>query len=1020
MSQITKEYLAPSSKLVDAVVGWIIKNQNAYSKGSDPIEYAFKCANRFDHLMVVVPTAESGRNLRLALAKAFPDTGVLPPRVIQPSHLLTPAEEITYSVGSDPTEYVISDKTLRQASEVELQAAFLAFLASKKSEIKDRGIWPLLFKPGFLDDARALLGFLDQLNEIWHALAGRALLMCDVLQNSEAVKVLTGAVGCEMKRWEQLGDFETQFFAFLETKGVCHYAKKVQLAVANPAPPPAEIKEVILPALVDPIQAMYPVLEKWQEMRPNLKITVLIHADESAAGKFDAWGRPIPTKWGEEKLTKLRTEDIFRSATNQALGEKVAAEFCKIAQGQPLPALGLIDAGTFSDVQAALMTREKNVHNPERHALNVSSLGAIVDLVMSVWEKSSDRITLEWKEIAGLVRQHDVMMYLAPAGGTLNRADILAELDTFANKFLPVGCPTAAQLAYSDKHTKFENLSAAIDKLKSLFEVQKNLSDFISHALQKLYAHATSNREFQAAAAAVRRFLNDLKSEEFQSLPSKEQLLIARPALARTNYQLEPEGESVIKTLGWLELAWTAKEQIALVGFHEGCVPDALIGHAFLPNKLRTALGLTSNDQRLARDVYLLKELLACREGNDVKFFVALANAAGDIQKPSRLLFLCEEEELPVRACHLFDEIQETSSPPEAPKKPWTYKWPTEIPLPNARKGFRGSLSPSAIDTYLNCPFTYFLKYGLGMNTVKMNEEIPANDFGTLAHKILEDYGKRHLNSRIGETEEQIRAELMMLCDEEFKRVYGKQENWTINTLLQLESLKKRIQAFAKQQYMWAQEKWQIYACEYKLNKNGEADEELYPFKNHPDVALRGSVDRIDHHPLYGYRLIDYKTWDTKDYSHVFSAKKEDLHFAKDVMGLSLYETVTRTKKGEERIKSYAIKSIQLPLYARALETKKPDQFKPDGQSQIYDMCYIVLGDSPEEVGAIMDQKDEKFQLNKIRPLADQIVDKLLEEILANKFWPASPNALKWEFGEYFFANIEKSIDPEWIQKVTR
>ncbi len=993
MGEIAKKYLNSSNKLVDEVVG--------YLKGCLRDE---DHENFFDHLMVVVPTAEGGRNLRLALAKEFPDRAILPPCVVQPSHLLKPA-----------------DANVRPVSDVELQAAFLAFIASMKGEIKDRELWNLLFKPGFLDDARALLGFLDQLNEIWRSLAGKGLLMQDVLKNPKAVEVLTTAVGCELDRWQQLGDFETQFFAFLEIKGLYHYAKVVQLAVANPAPPPEDVTEVVLPALVDPIQALYPVLEKWQAVRDDLKITVLIHADESEAEKFDAWGRPKADRWSNVVLEKLRTEDIFRSATNQALGEKLADEFLEL-KDKPLPTLGLIDAGTFSDVQAALMSHDQAVHNPERHALNVSSLGAIVDLLMSVWGKFAESRALEWKDIAGLLRQYDVMNFVAPAGGDLDRAKILVEMDNFANKFLPVMRPTDTQLAFKDDHTSFSNLSAAIRKLETLFDTGLDLSDFVGAALRKLYAYPIDSREFHAAAAAVRNLLQELKGEVLQVLPKKEQFLIAREAVSKANYQLEPENANVIKTLGWLELAWTSKAQIALVGFHEGCVPDALIGHAFIPDSLREALGLTSNKQRFARDVYLLKELLASRKENDVKFFVALANAAGDIQKPSRLLFLCEDKELPVRVRHLFDDIQDSTPPPEFPKNPWTYKWPPEVSLQNAEEGFRGSLSPSAIDTYLNCPFTYFLKFGLGMNAVRLNEEIPANDFGSLAHKILEEYGKRHLKEPIAENEDQIREELGTLCDGEFEHVYGSRDSWAINVLLQLTSLKNRIQAFAKQQYTWAQAGWQIHETEYKLNRENGQKKELFPFAKHPDVALRGSVDRIDYHPSYGYRLIDYKTWDEVKNSHVLSSKKEDLAFAMDEMGLPICEEVSVTKKGDEKRIQRAVKSIQLPLYARALEAKEPSRFKSNGKSNIYDLCYVVLGNSPENVQAIMscDNDNEKVKLIELRPLADEIVDQLLEGILANKFWPPSPSALQWDFGEYFFANIEKNIDQEWIEKVAR
>ncbi len=972
MNEIVKEYLTASNKLVDEVVEKIKDRKK--DGGQD---------NFFDHLMVVVPTAESGRNLRLALAKAFPERGVIPPHVVQPIHLLKPA-----------------DGNVKQASDVELQAAFLAFIASRKPELlkpgveDDKRLWNLLFKPGFLDDARALLGFLDQLNEIWHALAGSGLLMQDVLRVPAAQDLLATANGLELEeeRWTQLGDFEMRFFAFLEAKGLYHYAKVVQLAVANPALPPEGVTEVILPALVDPIRALYPVLEKWQAVRPDLKLTVLIHADESEAAKFDAWGRPKPDAWTHEILENLRTEDISRSATNQALGEKLADEFARL-NDHALPALGLIDTGIFSDVQSALMNKGKTVHNPERHALNVSSLGAIVDVLMSVWEKRSNPIALEWKEIAGLLRQYDVMNFVAPERGALDRAKILEEMDSFANKFLPVSHPTPAQLAYKDEHVGFLNLDAAIRKLEELFDAELDLLDFVGAALRKLYAHPTDSREFHAAAAAVRGFLRELKCDAVQKLTPKEQLLIARQALAKANYQLEPEGQNVIKTLGWLELAWTPKEQIALAGFHEGCVPDALIGHAFLPDSLRVALGLTSNEQRFARDVCLLKEILGSRKENDVKVFVALANAAGDIQKPSRLLFLCEDRELPVRVRHLFDEMP-TEEQSEKTSVAVSYKLGKSDVEVDVQRNFRGRLSPSAIDAYIKCPFTYLLQRGLYLKGYRGEEEMPANEFGTLAHAVLQEYTERQIR-RTRENQEQLKREdliqdELLSCFEKCVGLYGK--TLTANTALQLDSLKSRILAFAPIQARWATDGWDAYAAEYEVR-----DSDAFEVDG-KKIAMKGYIDRVDKNAKTGkFRIVDYKTWDANDKleEKVFAGSPEENAFA-DEMGF-WHEKLSNRQRSARRFLT-----VQLPLYARSFERLE--------NCEVVEMCYLLLGSSPSEVCVRLGVDDKFCNLMSVKDAALETAQRAVEGIVRHDFWHFGPGESwrKYDFERYF-----KGMKPE-------
>ncbi len=976
MGEIVKEYLVSSNKLVDEVVKKIEGRKK--DGGRD---------NFFDHLMVVVPTAESGRNLRLALAKAFSGRGVVPPHVVQPIHLLKPADE-----------------NIKQASDVELQAAFLAFIASRKPELQkpdvedEKRLWNLLFKPGFLDDARALLGFLDQLNEIWHALAGSGLLMRDVLCVPAAKALLAEANGLELEeqRWGQLGDFETQFFAFLESEGLCHYAKVIQLAKENPADPPEGVTEVILPALVDPIQALYPVLEQWQAARPGLKLTVLIHADEIDAAKFDAWGRPKSDAWTHEILGQLQTKDIFRSATNQALGERLADEFAKL-NDHALPALGLIDAGTFSDVQSALMNKGKTVHNPERHALNVSSLGAIVDVLMSVWEKRSNPIALEWKEIAGLLRQHDVMNYVAPAAGALDRAEVLEELDNFANKFLPVSRPTPAQLAYRDEHVGFLGLDAAIRRLEELFDAELDLADFVSVALRKIFENPTASREFHAAAAATREFLQKLKSDAVRKLTPKEQLLIARQALAKTNYQLDPEDQNVIKTLGWLELAWTPKQQIALAGFHEGCVPDALIGHAFLPDSLRVALGLTSNEQRFARDVYLQKEILACREENDVKFFVALANAAGDIQKPSRLLFLCADEDLPVRVRHLFDEI---SADEKSGGKAvgLSYKLKKSDVAADIQRSFKGRLSPSAIDAYIKCPFTYLLQRGLHLKGYRGEEEMPANEFGTLAHAVLQEYTERQIR-RTRENQGQLKREdliqgELLACFENCVALYGK--TLTANTALQLDSLKSRILAFAPIQAQWAADGWDAYAAEYEVRDPDAFD------VDGEKIAMRGFIDRVDCRVKDGkthYRIIDYKTWDSSKIleERVFAASKEENAFAEE-MGF-WHE---RLPGASARSSARRFLTVQLPLYARSFERLE--------NCEVVEMCYLLLGSGPSEVCMRLGVDDGFCNLMNVKEASLETAQRAVEGIVRRDFWHFGPseNWRKYDFERYF-----KGMKPE-------
>ncbi len=946
---------APLGKLIDDVVVEVLKR----AKDGCP-------DNFFDHLMVIVPTAESGRNLRLALAEAFPGRGVIPPHVVQPTHLIKPA-----------------DARIQKASDVELQSAFLAFIQNPANRVEQ---WETLFQNEFLHkkDTRAFLGFLDQLNEIWHALSGQGLLMQDVLTVPTARQVLEQAQGLEPERWAQLGQFEKAFFTYLEGQGLYPHALYVKKALDDLAPLPAGIEEVILPALVDPIRVLPRALESLQA-KQGFQISVLIHAADSEKDKFDAWGRPLPAAWGREVLAGLRTEDIFRAATNQALGEQVAQAFAQL-KPHALPALGLTDAGTFSDIQASLMNQGFEVHNPERHSLAVSSLGALVDLLTSVWAARAALATVPWQIWVGLLRAHDVMKFVTAHDATLTREKILAEADAFGNKFLPVTRPTAAQLAYRDAHLGFAHLAAALARVETLFDATCDLPQFIRVALQKIYQTAPAHKEFQAAAQTTREMLQQLDCAPFKALSADDQVLIARQALAQANYQLEPENPNVIKTLGWLELAWTPKQQVALAGFHEGCVPDALIGHAFLPDSLRVALGLTSNEQRLARDVYLLNDILAARAANDVKVFVALANAGGEIQKPSRLLFLCEDAELPGRVRHLFDELPDEATRRETPAT-LSYRLTKADVAAEVQRHFKGRLSPSAIDTYIKCPFTYLLQKGLYLKGYRREEELPANEFGTLAHAILQDYTLRQIQRTKNKQEQLLREDLirreLLDCFASCVALYG--TSHTANLALQLEALKSRILAFAPIQAHWAADGWVAYAAEYDV-----LDEAAFEVDG-AQIALKGFIDRVDRNTRTGqFRIIDYKTWDTHESleQKVFAGSAEETAFA-EKMGF------WRGKLSNRQRSPRRFLTVQLPLYARAFARLE--------QCEVAEMCYLLLGSSPSEVGVRLGIGDSFCNLMDVQEAALATAQRAVEGIVRQDFWHFGPGELwKYEFGRYF------------------
>lgn len=990
MRSPVREFLNPHSPLVREVVSWLCGGAG-YRGRVERVDGARSLA----HLMVVVPTAQSGRNLRLALAREAERRGwggVLPPKVVLPMQLVRPADE-----------------SLPEAGEADVSAAFLKFLDRRpfRRVVKDEDgcrleveEWTHLIQPNFLMNMEARLSLLDQLQDIWRVLAGGGLLMSDVLQCERAVQVLDAAQGDEKVRWEELAALETAFFDFLHEQGLRHPSENVRLAKNSPRPFPDDVREVILPALADPIGVLKDVLKG---QGGDFLTTVLIHVDASESGRFDEYGRPLVDQWtgaARPVLDRLVNEDIVLASNTTGLARCVTADFPAAGSGFAPPSLALVDEETFPEVSAAFLNAGYVVHNPGSHKLSASSLGYLIQNLSDLYRLGVDGVP--WKPFVAVLRSDDFQKSIR-SDISYSRADILKGIDFVQNQFLPQVVPHDGKFpdVRIDSHDEmaYAAFCAAANLLLSWLEEARRTGGWVSY-MRTLLRNVFSRRmlsggegdvELRAAADCVREMFAELGSAFITSLELSDEAFaaIVRRSFSRAAYALEPDAPDAIKTEGWLELSWSTCEKFALVGFHEGAVPDSVMGHIFIPDHLRQALGLVSNEQRLARDTWFLTELLASHDLHAVRAYVARTNNQGDICCPSRLLYLCDLQDLANRAAYLFgDCATDVTRFPRQVVADWRLRLPDEIGLPSRdERTPEGRLSASYIDQYIRCPFTYLLQVALGMKTVEEKSELGYDDFGKLVHLVLEEYAKRQIArgdcqlTEVGAIREELEKIALSVCS-----VYG--EHPTVNMSLQLRAVMGRIRLFADVQALWAGQGWRIVERpEYYFLVQPFADEG-------ESVWIRGSVDRIDYHPDYGYRLIDYKCWDKKDDvtgKHIAVGGARQKAFAAK-LHLPLLEDGRR------------LLTVQLPLYARCLECADP-KFR----GRIGDLCYLVLGENEENIGvygSCCDQgsfncsKSERSRLilTDLAPVALQTARTAIRHIRGNLFWPPGPGE-RWRCG---------------------
>lgn len=950
-------FLDARQPLVTAVTDWLAGQARMTPSGVKSLA----------HLLVVVPTRQAGRRLRLALAERT--GGCLPPLLRLPAQLIVPATPPELPVASYAETLGLLSRLL-----LDLDPRAFPSLFPEKGRPREKTFpWAL--------------GVSRQLAELWNILQENALTMADVAARAEAL--LAGEnLDIEVCRWQDLARLEKAFFALAADRKLLPAPLARQQAVSDPLLPDG-VERLVLPALADAQPALYPVLER---LGARIGISVLIHAPQADDARFDGWGRPEPSRWTGDQAPALPLSDSqITLAANSADQARLAADlFAAVPADEEPPSLGLADDALFSELQSAFLARGIALHNPAAYPLCASSLGRLIQQLEQL------RREPKYPALAAFLREADVMHWLEHALGADAAAPhsaVLAALDELQNKHLPQTLDAALHFCRLDLEDEGGGRPARARLLKALEAVRDLLDpggrsnpEHLTAMLQAVFAARTlheqrpGDRELAAAAEATLTVFDALASAALDgALDDAQRSLLYETLLSAATYQLEPETEEVLLTEGWLELPWSPAREIVITGFNDGSVPDAVVGHAFLPDRLRQGLGLTSNERRTARDAYLLQALLASRQPGAVRILLERVSAHHDVRKPSRLLFLCDEATLTARAKRLFRDAETAASshPRSLPEA-----WRLELPVPGAPPE---RLSVTTLKTYLACPFTFYLRHILSMEPCDDRAvELDPPAFGTLCHDALEAFGNDPLK------DSSDAAAIAAFLEAEIWRAMRRRYGEALPAILHLQAASacKRLGFFAAEQARLRAGGWQIAATEKPL-----AMREC-------GLALRGRADRLDYHPgTNTWRILDYKTWDRlgkNDGADRFSSgSKADLEAAA-ARGLPAF-----TLAGKPRVWT----DLQLPLYLLMAEASG---VVPAGAK--VECGYFTLGESDSETVC------RTWDFSAGRDEAVAAARWAIGRIRRGVFWPPSPRK-EWarDFGSLFLDSPEPSVSPAWV-----
>jgi ATP-dependent helicase/nuclease subunit B len=971
---MTKVFIESRAPLVEAVTSWLDDHALLTPSGTAAL----------DHILVIVPTRQAGRRLRESLAVHCP-SGCIPPRVMLASQFLRQSTTPDCRIPAASEQLALLSRLLLN---IELQD-FSALFPERGRPQRRTFRWALNQSA--------------QLLEIWRILEEGALSFQCVAQQAETL--LTGEdLDIEVARWRDLARIEKLYFDVLLDAQLTPPVLALQNFIAAPTAP-SGCTQIMLPALLDAPLALYKSLEN---IASQLPVTLLIHAGKYSAAGFDDYGRPLPSHWNDSHPPEIDIPDecIAQYADSAAQAAAAAVFFASVQSDEELPALGMADAELYRELHSAFMARNITIHNPAGFPLRHSSLARLVQQLIALSDEAPYSI------LSALIRQDDIARWCRARLGisAADYASMLLTLDELQNRHLPQNIAdvqafcdvtikrlAAAEKKYADDTQLLRGAELLKQTIAALLELnatqQPKLSRFeqLTSTLRTLFADRTlsdefrKDRELSAAARKILEIINELDAASISKALTASQVdILFETMLSNEIYQLEPPPGAVIQCEGWLELPWNPAPEMLITGLNEECVPSTLTGHPFLPDALRCSLGLNCNELKSARDTFILYSLARTRTPGALRLLLERSNAAGDVRKPSRLLFLCRDSLLAQRAARLFSESNrnERSLPGSLPEK-WRLKLP--IPQPCATPC---TISASRIGTYLQCPFTFYLSDILKMRSIDDDAlEMEPLAFGNLCHHALEEFGNSPIKDSSDSNE--IFTLLRSSIEREISACFGPRPPAVI--VLQMSAALERLRQFASIQAQRAADGWMISAVERIASRDFNG------------VRFKGRLDRIDFNPnLNKVQVIDYKTWNklgsaNKLCERILTTSSIDIEFARQC-GYAPF--TVELSKGKECVFS----DLQLMLYLLML----PDEFKGDS-STVIECGYFVLGDSQKNTLC------ECLDLSKLRVSALQTINTAAARLQAGIFWPAAPREYWRRDYATLFLKDPYELDPQWI-----
>lgn len=522
-------------------------------------------------------------------------------------------------------------------------------------------------------------------------------------------------------------------------------------------------------------------------------------------------------------------------------------------EGSDRTALVLADETLLFPMLNAIPESVDAINVSMGHPLRSSSVFSLVDLLLRLHEQAErsgrrdkdGHLLFYHKELVSLMKHPALSLLLQ--GNTGQDAlvkDILEKNRIFVSRSKILSHFTGQAFA------TMEDLMSMNEKAAIL----KTLEKVLSRGLELLDASCGgAEQEYFFEALNIISLVNDYdkKYDHFRELRTLVAFL--RQAFRTAAIPFYGEPLRGLQVMGVLETRALDFDRIILLSANEDVLPSGKSSSSFIPFDLRKHFGLPTYSDRDAIFAYHFYRLIQrCKEIH--LLYTTVKDAFGSGEKSRFLMQL--EKELPRRNPKVKIESSILAVHPKTGSSTVISIRKDEEVMLGIQEILKKGISPSAINTYLECPLRFYLSRIARLSAEEeVEESVDARSMGNFIHACLEELYRPLTGLDL--FPENI-ASLIKKGPGTLERVFLKQfsrEDLAGGAnLLAFEAAKGYLLTFLEwdkteaERHLGSNEPYKLLGIEQKLN-----------YQLAPDIVLAGIADRID---LSGgqVRVIDYKT----------------------------------------------------------------------------------------------------------------------------------------------------------------